>query len=274
MEPRRDPKRITRRRLIGGAAAALAAYVGGGLIGSELQVERRTLHLPKWDANGFRVVQISDVHVNDDALTAAAQRAVRIAVAERPDLIVFTGDFVNYADPERLANITRAFEGLADAACPCLGIMGNHDYWCKDPEGVLAAAAKTRLKMLRNETVEVAGVSVVGLDDALKKLHRPDVVRGQGLSKSRLVLLHEPDYVVQVPDEASLVLSGHSHGGEICLPGGIPLYTPVGSKKYTGGYYGRSAVPLYVNRGTATLAPRRLYCPPEVAVLTLTSQEG
>jgi hypothetical protein len=74
-----------------------------------------------------------------------------------------------------------------------------------------------------------------------------------------------------MPQEVSLQLSGHSHGGEVCLPGGFALHTPSAAKRYISGFYPNAPVPLYVSRGIATLSPMRIYCPPEVAVLTLVS---
>ncbi len=87
---------------------------------------------------------------------------------------------------------------------------------------------------------------------------------------SLLVLFHEPDYVKITPTNVSLQLSGHSHGGQICLPGGRPLHTPYGANTYYAGYYANAPVPLFVTRGVGTIGPKlRLFCPPEVTILTL-----
>jgi hypothetical protein len=244
-----------------------AVVFGPGLFGQDLKVVRRTLHLPRWDADGFRVVQISDVHVNNSGLLEVAKQAAQVAAAEKPDLVVFTGDFVNDATPDCLANIVPAFEPLRDVKCPCLAIPGNHEYKSKGPEKIFAEVAKTRMRLLRNESVEVDGVTVTGLDDAIFGDCDPTAVPAG--RRSNLVLLHEPDAVRDVPNHASLVLSGHSHGGEVCFPGGTPIFTPQWSRRYKAGYYNRPEVPLYVSRGTATLGPARVHCPPEVNILTL-----
>ncbi|MEZ0326002.1 MAG: metallophosphoesterase [Fimbriimonas sp.] len=259
-------QKITRRQAIGGLAAVLASVGTYGLLTSrDLRVNRQELRLKRWGAPGFRIVQISDVHVNDAAQLATARRAVDLAVQERADLIVFTGDFVNYDSEQALSNIPLAFEGLEGARCPCLAILGNHDYQCGSVDQVVAQAAKTKLNLLRNRRIDLGGVVVSGLEDAYQK---PDYELAP-YTKSSLVLLHEPDYVQQLPGHVSLMLAGHSHGGEICLPGGIPLYTPTGSRRYTAGFYDRPTVPLFVSRGTATLGPGRTYCPAEINVLTL-----
>ena len=262
-------RKLTRRQALAGLGSLGLGVIGFGAWGSrELRVDRRELRLERWDADGFRLVQVSDVHINDAGKLAVAQQAITLAVAEKPDLIVFTGDFVNFSAEECLANIEPAFEGLRDATCPCLAILGNHDYWCSGVSQIIERAARTPLKLLRNEVAEVQGVTVVGLDDALVERHDPTKVPKSLASKSLIALLHEPDFVVDLPDHVSLTLSGHSHGGEICLPGGIPLYTPEGSKKYQSGFYDRS-VPLFVSHGTATLGPARTFCPAEINVLTL-----
>ena len=90
------------------------------------------------------------------------------------------------------------------------------------------------------------------------------------MSKSLLALFHEPDFVSEVPKHVSLQVSGHSHGGQICLPGGYAVHTPFGAKKYKSGYYPDARVPLYVTRGVGTTGPDyRLFCRPEVTILTL-----
>ena len=262
----KGPK-VSRRRFLKWGAAGLAAGTVGGIVGGGMVRTERTLRLPRWRADGFRVAQVSDVHVNNGGQLAAARQAVGWAVEAKPDLFVFTGDFLNYGTEEAFANIAPAFEALRDIGCPCLAIFGNHDYWTHVPEKVAAHVAKTPLRLLVNEAVDVGGVRVVGLDDALGGSPDYGLVAARDAS-STLALLHEPDFAVNLPP-AGLVLSGHSHGGEICLPGGAPLYTPPGARRYRSGYYPRASAPIFVNRGTATLGPARVYCPPEVAILTL-----
>jgi predicted MPP superfamily phosphohydrolase len=201
-----------------------------------------------------------------------ALKAFSIAMDLKPDLLVFTGDFLNKVNPERLGFVQEVFGRLSEATCPCLAVPGNHDYSCDDPELLFSTVKKTPIRLLRNEITEVAGVSIVGVDDALQNQARFDISGSPMLSTSTLVLLHEPDYVGQLMGTPSLVLSGHSHGGEICLPGGIPIHTPRGAQTYKGGYYSNAPTPLYVSRGVATLGPVRLFCPPEVTLLTVSGR--
>ena len=253
-------------------AAAGLAVEGFGIFGShKLQIVRKTLRLPRWEANGFRVVQISDVHINNPGAKAMAQEAVRLAIAEKPDLIAVTGDFLNEAMPWPRAGVLETFKMLEDASCPCLGVLGNHDYAFGQHNAVLQTLSETPLRILRNETVDLEGITIAGMDDALWGKFDPSVLDRGRSSKSTLAMLHEPDYVRDMPAWVSLVLSGHSHGGEVCLPGGSALHTPIGAKDYIAGFYGSAPVPLYVSRGVATLGPIRVYCPPDISVLTLES---
>lgn len=269
-----ERKQISRRALLRATGFGVASGVAGTSLLTEyvdwLQVERHTLRLPKWDADGFKVAILTDIHVNNDRMTERAVAAAKLAVEERPDLIVVLGDYINYVVPGTADRIVRALDPLRKAKCPCIGIMGNHDYWSRKPDEVMIAIGETPVWLLRNEVKELDGVSIVGLDDALVDRHRPDCFSAAKVSKSCLVLLHEPDAVVDIPDHASIQLSGHSHGGQICLPGGKPIKPPPMGSVFTAGFYPNAPVPLYVSRGVGTTGPDyRLFCRPEVSVLTL-----
>jgi len=267
-----ENRRVTRRKLLLGTGAVLATGIAGGAMTSRrIVVERRTLALPRWDASGFRIVQLTDVHLDHERAVRQAQEAVRIALAEKPDVIVFTGDFVTKAIRSFNTNIATAFNELHDAACPCLAVPGNHDYWGKDIDHLQQMVNETPFRLLRNEFFDIAGVTIAGIDDGLFGRGNPSFLRTTRKSHSLISLFHEPDFVDWMPQEVSLQLSGHSHGGEVCLPGGFALHTPSAAKRYISGFYPNAPVPLYVSRGIATLSPMRIYCPPEVAVLTLVS---
>lgn len=269
-----ERNKVTRRDLLkamgAGAISGLSPVALGDLTTNAISLERHTLSLPRWDADGFRAAFVSDLHVNSRRQLALARQALRLAIAERPDVILIGGDFVNAADPVRLEHIRKCLEVLADARCPVFSIPGNHDYWNAYPTKTLGAIAEGPGRLLRNESVEVAGVTIAGVDDALNGRHAPQFLKEGRHSRSLLAMLHEPDYVTDLPENVSLLLSGHSHGGQICWPGGQPLHTPRGARDYVKGFYPHAPVPVYVSRGVGTTGPTwRLFCPPEVAVLTL-----
>jgi uncharacterized protein len=269
-------KLISRRDLIRwGGAGALTALLGGTygvLQSSAIVVERHELRLQKWDADGFRVAVLSDVHANDAVAAARTKNAVRLALDEKPDLIVLPGDFVNFSWSYTLDTMIESLAELREANCPVIGTLGNHDYWTHNPPKVIRALKeRTNMQLLMNERADVRGVTIAGVDDAIAEKHRPGFIERLD-NKSILVLLHEPDFVKDVPVNASVQISGHSHGGQICLPFGIPYQTPRGSWKYQKGFYPDARVPLYVSRGIGNVfVPIRLFCPPEVSLLTLRS---
>ncbi len=235
-----------------------------------LTLEERTLTLPNWAADGFRLALISDLHVNNRSELERAQEAARMAMAAKPDVILLGGDYVDHKSQQILANIPPLLHEFYDSPCPVYAIMGNHDYWSTVPQLVIAAFNGTRVRMLRNETAEVDGVTIAGIDDAIERRNKYDFFPSGTVSKSLLALFHEPDFVDEMPKNVSLQLSGHSHGGQVCLPFGASLYTPYGARKYVAGFYESSRVPLYVSRGVGTVGPDyRLFCAPEVTVLTL-----
>lgn len=274
-QPSTSPRLLTRRRVLLGSAALLAATGTPGLFGSEtIRVRRSTLRLPKWDADGFRVAQVSDLHTNSTSQRDRARQAIEMAVAEKPDLLVLNGDFLDSTTEDVLKNLRHALEPLRGASCPIAGVYGNHD-WSTSALALFVVLRSFDLSILFNESIEVDGVTVAGVDDALFNRARVEFLAdADKYSKSVLVMWHEPDPVGFLPKSASLQLSGHSHGGEVCLPGGKPIHLPRGAERYSGGFYPDAPTPLYVSRGVATVGLFRLYCPPEISMLTIRSSKG
>lgn len=255
---------------------AAGTVVGAGFPGLSrayayrLQSVEATLELPRWNADGFKVALLSDFHMNSHSETERAIESANLAMDARPDVIILGGDYVDYKHHTVIANIGRLTSAFNDASCPVLAVMGNHDYWSTVPRKVVDAFGGSRVKMLLNQTFEVDGVTVAGLDDAIQRQQRYDFFGEGRVSKSLLAILHEPDFVKDMPLHVSLQMSGHSHGGQVCMPFGKSLYTPFGARKYIAGFYQDSRVPLYVSRGVGTTGPDyRLFCPPEVTLLTL-----
>jgi predicted MPP superfamily phosphohydrolase len=216
------------------------------------------------------VAVLSDFHTNSPGEVAHAVHAIELALAEKPDLIAIPGDFVNDGNELHLRYVRQSLEPLVGVRCPVVATFGNHDYDCRNIDGLSHVVRKSGIRLLRNDAIEVNGVTVAGVDDAIAHRHRPAFLSDASFSKSLLTLFHEPDYVDTIPSNVSLQLSGHSHGGQICLPNGRPLHTPKGAWKYFAGYYPDAKVPLYVTRGIGTVGPRmRLFCRPEVSILTL-----
>ncbi|MFN3683816.1 MAG: metallophosphoesterase [Fimbriimonadaceae bacterium] len=267
---------LSRRAFLKGAAVGVLggiATVGfGRQVADELEVERVVLRLPGWPLPDYSVALLADFHAIDEARVRRAISALRLAAESRPDLLVIAGDFTSRATPWALELLRRSLEGLPRGV-PCVGVMGNHDYASGDPRAVAETVAAAGVLLLRNEVAEIGPVAVAGVDDML--YGRGDWACAAAYSGSRplLAVVHEPDAVVGAPTNVALQLSGHSHGGQICLPFGHPLRLPPGARRFWRGFHPEATRPLYVTRGVGTTGlDLRLWCPPEVSILTLVAE--
>jgi len=231
------------------------------------------------------MVQITDLHLK--RVGEVHRRIAARVNAMAPDLLLFTGDSVDRRD--RLGELASLL-ALFDPRTPKLAILGNWEHWSGvDLDELAAVHRRTNGRLLVNESAvhEVGGRSllVTGLDDLVGG--RPDLRRslaGAPPADAHLLLAHCPEHrdqlaraVVGTPLSApfdlprfALMLSGHTHGGQVNLFGWTPVL-PAGSGRYVRGWFrDPGMVPLYVSRGVGTsVAPVRLGAPPEVAVFTL-----
>lgn len=263
-------RRISRRTLIKGAVLAGLGGTTWYQLGARnrLDVRRETLRLPKWKADGFRVGFLSDLHVHSEIQIEPALEAVRAVVAERPDVILFGGDYLN--NYRSLPHVEAFLRKIETMGIPAYSVLGNHDFWSGDVAGLMRRIGDSSVRLLRNEVVEVDGVAIYGIDDGIQGADRHDRLGKHRDSESVLAVFHEPDFVERVDAHISLMLAGHSHGGQVCLPFGKPLNLPRGARKYWDGFYPAAKVPLFVTRGVGMTGPQvRAFCRPDVSILTL-----
>jgi predicted MPP superfamily phosphohydrolase len=217
---------------------------------------------------GLRIGLLTDVHYSAMVPASDVKRAVELVMAQRPDVIVLGGDYVSFADR---AYVEPVAELLAQLQAPhgVFAILGNHD----DERAVTEALMRRGVMMLndtrtrlgvRGESLELAGVRFWTRKPA-------DIARVlRGAAGTTLLLAHDPR---RLTEAAALgvpaVLSGHTHGGQVVLPGldianrrRFPVLQGLGAKNDTS---------IFVSRGVGTVyVPVRINCPPEVAILTLT----
>ena len=225
---------------------------------------------------GFTIVQLSDIHLEPFTKPRLVKRAVEMSNELNPDLVVLTGDYV-WHDQEAVFELTPILAGL-NARHGVYSVLGNHDLWL-DVEVTKTAFAESGLPMLINEGVEInagnGSFYLAGMDDGWSG--QPDL--GLSLEDAPagvpiVLLLHEPDLVneTSLDPRISLQLSGHTHGGQVLLPGKPPIFTPHLGKEYSQGLFQVNDTWLYTNRGLGVISvPLRYNCPPEVTLLTLTS---
>jgi predicted MPP superfamily phosphohydrolase len=223
---------------------------------------------------GFRIAQVSDVHHGRLVPIEEVRKVVELANSVRADMIALTGDYTTslrrYVEPcaEALAEL-RAPEGV-------WAVLGNHDH---NTDGPLTRQALGRrgIEVLTNENTSLRrGADVLqlaGADDwGWGKADFARTVRGLDASRPTLMLSHEP-MALDVPETrgVSLILSGHTHGGQVSLPViGAPVAYVWKHLKYLRGMYESEGTQLYVSRGTGMIGvPVRIGARPEVAVLRL-----
>lgn len=283
-----DLKRFTRRKFLYAGAAFVA---GAAVLGSDGLAESRYPRVVKLDValahlprafDGFTIAQLSDFHYEEHFSIVPISKSVEMVNRLAPDLTVLTGDFVTVPIFERQKFLAEA----AATAFPCarlleglagqkFAIMGNHDI-AGYPETVIAALENHDIPVLRNRAVPLerggARIWLAGIDDILKgepSLHR--TLAGIPPGETTILLAHEPDFADQAARrQVDLQLSGHSHGGQIWIPGiGAPWLPPL-ARKYPRGLYQIGQLTLYTNMGIGTIrAPIRINCPPEVSLISL-----
>ncbi|ADW68937.1 metallophosphoesterase [Granulicella tundricola] len=282
------PTRHTRRNFLLGSAAAAAgvALYSGEFARHHIDVTQRTFAIRNLPPafNGFRFVQISDIHLEEFTEEFFLTQVVKRVNALAPDLVLITGDYVtNGIQSTRvsLAAAGRCGALLNALDCPQrFGILGNHDA-VLDPFVVRDHLQNNGIPLLVNQftRIERGGqhLWLGGLDDILSGHPNLDLVMPPSPDAPVIVMAHEPDYVDAIVKHprgklVDLVLSGHTHGGQIRLPGLRPFKAalPTMGEIYTEGHYNFGPMQLYVNRGLGTVGlPFRLNCPPEITVATL-----
>jgi len=270
---------VLKAGLLAGALAAGGVVHRGRRELHELEVTRHDLELPGLGPgfDGYRIAQLSDVHLDGWMTPERLAQAVELANAERPDLVAFTGDFVSKQLPLDTPGLVGAF-GSANAPDGVMAVLGNHDHLV-GAEAVRRLAWAAGIRELANDVHTLRRGSDVlhlaGVDDLLQGFLRIDRVLERLPADGAAVLLcHTPDFadVAAPTGRFGLQLSGHSHGGQAVLPPFGPVVRPRYSRRYPLGYNEISGMHLYTNRGLGTVhVPLRLNCRPEVSVFDLRS---
>ena len=270
-----------------GAIGAVAAGVGvvGYTIGIEphwLEIVRRDLPITDLPAAlvGKTVAQISDIHigprVSDNYLVESLERARAL----KPDIVLFTGDFISYRADRGEAQFDRVKAVLAHfpiGQLATLAVLGNHDYGRNWSEPAVARrveheAARVGIHVLRNEVASVQGLDVIGIDELWA--HQADSRRALAgrTSRAALALCHNPDGLDELPwdDYHGWVFSGHTHGGQCKPPFLPPPVLPVRNRRYTAGEIRVDARrTVYISRGVGHLIRARFNVRPEITLFTL-----
>src|SRR5262249_18109737 len=218
---------------------------------------------------GVRVGLITDTHRSRWVSHDDVEQAARALTAERPDLIVLGGDYVTWGDRQYVGSSAEAMESMT-APEGVFAILGNHD----DDHDMPAALRRRSIHVLRDArtrlTIRGEPIDLVGIRFWTKK--QSDIAELlRDSSPATVLLAHDPRRIVEAAAlNVPLVLSGHTHGGQVVLPG----LGAVAARKFpiAAGLLRRERTTMFVSRGVGTIyVPVRIGCPPEVAVLTLRS---
>jgi len=283
-EWRLDRRKFLKRLAVGVLGVGALSTIDGFLVEPRIQViERVTVRLRRLPEafHQFRLVVMGDFHFGPWIGESQIEHAVRLALSLRPDLTVFTGDFVSHplfkpdgpagakhADP--CGKILRQLTGSQ-----VVGVLGNHDHW-NGADAVEEILKTHQIPILRNRSIPIERngqrIWLVGVDDVFEEANDlGKALEGVPSEEMRIVAVHEPDFAEVVTRHGvDLQLSGHSHGGQVWIPGyGAPIL-PELAQKYPRGLYQVGNLQAYTNRGIGMVAPPvRLNCPPEVTLITL-----
>lgn len=277
---------LTRRRfleLAGLSVVGLGLYAGE-ISRHEIDIEQHTIKLTRLPEafRGLKVVQISDIHYADYTEPFFVRWVVEEVNRLKPDVVMLTGDFISYGPSSRKRQTIQfayhCAEILRGIQCPQrFAVMGNHDC-IVSCEGVTDAITTAGIPVLNNSAIPLERdgkrLWIAGLADPLIADPRPDLAIPKASLKDGepvILLAHEPDYVGHVvPYGVDLMLSGHTHGGQVRIPFLPAMFLPKMGTEHVEGLFHLGKTQLYVNRGIGSVGvPFRFRCPPEITEFTL-----
>lgn len=285
---------MSRRRFLGTTLFGCAglAFYSGEIERHWIEVTHREIRLkslpPAFD--GMTIAQLSDIHLDEFTEPFLLRYSIEQINRMQPDAVLLTGDFVTYEiTPRRLSERSawQCAEMLSELKCPQrYAILGNHDHWLSGTE-VARALRANGIPVLINSYLPIerngSRIWLAGIDDPLCGRPDPDKaipasirrIEGQPL----IVMCHAPDYADKLlahpaGKSIGLMLSGHTHGGQVRFPFVGALDLPPGGRKYVEGLFRLGSMQLYVNRGIGTVGvPFRFRCPPEITAFSLRADE-
>ena len=300
MPPKTERRKFLHRSLFNVGISGITLTNSGSLIEPQwveiTQHEISIANLPP-AFEGFSIVQLTDLHHSSMVTLDYLQACFRQVVDLQPDLVVMTGDYITYQEKYAQPVAQAICEIIVEAGIPTYGVLGNHDHWNSDWNNdsdtsmfplrnrwkgdgveVLNALTAGGMKVLMNESALLQRGSdrlwLVGCGDFLAgdfDLERA-LASIPSTDEPRFLLMHNPQPIESIAHHGfDLVLSGHTHGGQISLP----FVPPKVGSKYLAGLFYVGASRLYVCRGLGvTGVPIRFMTTPEIACFRLVRSSG
>lgn len=280
-------------------------------------------NLPQ-DLEGFKILQISDIHLNTFTSDAFLDKLVKKCKMLKPDLIAFTGDFICYSNLEEAQKLKSLLQKF-HAPYGCYAVLGNHDYASfvsvnenGDYDVINSSASSSSLsraflrlanttplskitterakstgfnqnlielikdtpfKLLHNETftipVKNTRLNICGLGEhVMQKIDTKLAFKNYDKQFPGIILLHNPDGAPALQDcPGEVILSGHTHGGQVNLPWMWKKFTLLENIQFKKGLVKSGNKWIYINRGLGSVLPFRWFSPPEILLLTLEAKK-
>lgn len=284
-------KKLTRRDFLkllwhgfAGSALLAAGGIGYGFLVEPglFSVETVWLSLKRLPRafSGFRIAQISDIHMGGWMNLDRFQQVADLVRAEKPDILLITGDFLlghQFTDDTRrdLDDLANVLSSLTKTI-PSFAVLGNHDYWT-DADAVRKMLSSSGVTDLTNTVFTMTrghdNLHLCGVDDIWEgDVRLEEVIARLEDDHTAILLAHEPDYadVSAATERFELQVSGHSHGGQVSIPLFGPPILPYLGQKYPSGLYQVGNMFQYTNRGVGmNRLAVRFNCPPEITLFIL-----
>jgi len=229
--------------------------------------------------NGYRIIQISDFHLGTWLDKQAMIDIVDLVNQQEPDLIAITGDFISLKPTKFSADLVSTLSKLKSKD-GVIAVLGNHDHYT-DAAVIRAVLKECNIVDLSNRIFSIRRgtyhLYFAGIDDYMTSHADLQKVISQipQDENSVILLAHEPDFadISAASGKFAMQISGHTHGGQICLPVWGNLYLPRLGRKYPSGRYLVEDMVVYTNRGLGTSWLKfRFNCPPEITVFQLANE--
>ncbi|MBW4561726.1 MAG: metallophosphoesterase [Mojavia pulchra JT2-VF2] len=242
-----------------------------------IEINSLQLTLPHLSSefNGYRIVQISDIHRDQWMSSRRLRRIVSLVNKQKPDLVAITGDLITRHSPKLIPTLKLPLSQLKPQDLT-VAVLGNHDHE-NDSAAIIQTLEQSGIFHLGNNVYTLkrgsALLHIAGVDDVGMGKDRLDLVLQQLPPEGAAILLaHEPDFanISAATKRFDLQLSGHSHGGQVRVPFFKPIILPPLGEKYYLGRYQVGEMIQYTNRGIGmTGLHLRLGARPEITVFTL-----
>ena len=277
MKPARFRSWLTGSAILALLAGIAVAIYARFIHPAHPQIRHVIVPLPRTHRHldGVTMAFVSDTHVGPTFEAARLEPTIQALRRAKPDVVLFGGDYISES-PRYLASVREPLEAMATTGkYGAWGVLGNHDI-ANIRSRVLNELSTTGITFLTNEAAEIVtdkgNFWLVGIDDALLGNADPGkAFANVPVDAMSVAIWHEPDLAdVLEPYGPLLLLSGHSHGGQVRIPGYGPIAAPKMGKRYVSGRYDLGQTTLFVSNGIGMYRPPvRFNCPPEIVMVRL-----